>query len=98
MAKLGTRLYYFDGCYQRQTACDTAREVADRDVFLLAGVDAAEYQSATSKLAKCFPSSNRIQSKLDLSPSGFRIINASMEQSEAYDQRLIDFFRNALGN
>jgi len=33
-----------------------------------------------------------------LSPSGFSIINASLEQSEAYDQRLIDFFRNSLSN
>jgi pimeloyl-ACP methyl ester carboxylesterase len=98
LAKLGTRLYFFDGCYQRQTACDTARQITDRNILLLAGIDAAEFQSATSKLAKCLSASNRVQTKLDLSPSGFRIINASMEQSEAYDQRLIDFFRDALGS
>ncbi len=98
LAKLGTRLYFFDGCYQREQSCDTARKLADRDVLLLAGVDAADFQDSTARLSKCLPSSNRIQAKLDLSPSGFRIINASMEQSEAYDQRLIDFFRDSLSN
>jgi hypothetical protein len=28
---------------------------------------------------------------------GFSIINASLELSEAYDQRVIDFFRQSLG-
>lgn len=96
LAKLGTRFYYFDGCYQRESACDIARKFTDREVMLLAGVDAPEFQTATSKLTKCFPAANRVQSKLDLSPSGLRIINASMEQSESYDQRLIDFFRDSL--
>lgn len=98
LAKLGTRLYYFDGCYQREPACETARKVANRDLMLLAGVDASDFQDSTSRLSKCFPATNRIRTKLDLSPSGFRIINASMEQSEAYDQRLIDFFRDSLTN
>ncbi|MFN0277348.1 MAG: hypothetical protein ACKVRN_01975 [Pyrinomonadaceae bacterium] len=96
LAQLGTRLYYFDGCYQRETLCDTARKIEDRNVLLLSGLDAPDFQESTSKLSKCFPSSNKIETKFDLSPSGFSIINASMEQSEAYDQRLIDFFRNAL--
>ena len=93
LAQLGTRFYYFDGCYQRETACDTARKIENRNVLLLAGIDAPDFQEATSKLNKCFPSNNRIETKLDLSPSGYGIINASMEQSEAYDQRIIDFFR-----
>lgn len=98
LARLGTYLYFFDGCYRREMVCDTARRVENRNILLLAGVDAPDYQDSTSKLSKCFPVSNKIESKLDLSPSGFSIINASMEQSEAYDQRLIDFFRNALLN
>jgi len=98
LAKLGTRMYYFDGCYQREMVCDTAKKVENRSVLLLAGVDAPEFQDSTSKLSKCFPSTTKVESKIDLSPSGFSIINASMEQSETYDQRLIDFFRNSLSN
>ncbi|MFM9905647.1 MAG: alpha/beta hydrolase [Pyrinomonadaceae bacterium] len=98
LALLGTRLYFYDGCYQREPVCDTARKVENRNLLLLAGVDAQDFQDSTSKMAKCFPVSNKLEAKLDLSPSGFSIINASMEQSEAYDQRLIDFFRNALMN
>jgi len=96
LAELGTHFYYFDGCYQREPTCDSARKIADRDVMLLAGVDAQEFQEPTSKVAKCFPASDRLETKFDLSPSGFSIINASIEQSGAYDQRVIDFFRNSL--
>ncbi len=98
LAQLGTRLYYFDGCYQREPVCETARKVQNRNILLLAGVDLPDFQDSTSKLSKCLPGSNKTESKLDLSPSGFGIVNASMEQSEAYDQRLIDFFRDSLGN
>ena len=98
LAELGTRLYYFDGCYQREALCDTARKIENRNILLLAGIDAPDFQESTTKLTRCFPTSNKMESKLDLSPSGFGIINASMEQSEAYDQRLIDFFRQALSN
>jgi pimeloyl-ACP methyl ester carboxylesterase len=98
LARLGTYLYYFDGCYQREPVCDIARSVEGRNVMLLAGLDAQEYQDSTGRLSKCFPQGTRIESKLDLSPSGFSITNASMEQSEMYDQRLIDFFRKSLGN
>lgn len=96
LAELGTRLYYFDGCYQRESLCDIARKMNDRSVLLLAGVDAPEFQDSTSRIAKCFSPTNKVESKFDLSPSGYSIINASMDQSESYDQRLIDFFRTAL--
>ncbi len=97
LARLGTYMYFFDGCYRREPVCDTARRVDNRNILLLAGVDAQEFQDSTSKLTKCFPAGNKLEARLDLSPSGFSIINASMEQSEAYDQRLIDFFRSSLG-
>jgi hypothetical protein len=98
LAQLGTHLYYFDGCYQHENVCDEAKKIDNRDIMILAGVDAQDFQESTSKLSKCFPTNNKIESKLDLSPSGYGIMNASMEQSEAYDQRLIDFFRNSLSN
>ncbi len=98
LAKLGTHLYFFDGCYKREPVCETARKIEDRSVLLLAGVDAQEFQESTARLNKCFSASNRVEARTDLSPSGFTIINASIEQSEAYDQRIIDFFRTSLGN
>ncbi|MFZ1699909.1 MAG: hypothetical protein WBO10_00620 [Pyrinomonadaceae bacterium] len=98
LAQLGTYFYYFDGCYQREPACEMVKTIEKSKVLLLAGVDAPDFQDSTSKLSKCFPASNATESMTDLSPSGFSITNASMEQSEAYDQRLIDFFRVALTN
>ncbi|MBK9528427.1 MAG: hypothetical protein IPO41_08955 [Acidobacteria bacterium] len=98
LANLGTYMYYFDGCYQRMPLCETARTVNNANILLLAGVDAPDFQDSTSKLSKCFPASTKTESKTDLSPSGYSIINASMEQSEAYDQRLIDYFRTNLSN
>lgn len=98
LAKMGTHLYYFDGCYKREPVCETARKMEDRSVLLLAGFDAQEFQVSTGNLNKCFSASNRVESKTDLSPSGFSIIKASLEQSESYDQRIIDFFRNVLNN
>lgn len=96
LARFGTFLFYYDGCYKRETACDVAKQIENRNVLLLAGIDQTQFQDSTTKLAKCFPANNKMEFKVDLSPSGFSIINASMEQSEAYDQRLIDFFRRSL--
>jgi pimeloyl-ACP methyl ester carboxylesterase len=98
LARLGTYLYFYDGCYRREPACDTARSIENRKVLLLAGIDAPDFQESTARVAKCFGASNKIDSNTNLSPSGYSINNASMEQSEAYDQRLIDFFRNNLEN
>ncbi len=97
LAQTGTYFYYFDGCYRRESACETAKNLNDRQVLLLAGNDTARFQDSTAKLGKCFPATTKVSSKTDLSPSGFSIINASMEQSEAYDQRVIEFFKQSLG-
>ena len=98
LARFGTYLYFYDGCYKRGSYCETARTIENRNILLLAGLDASNFQESTTKLNRCLPSSNKIATKFDLSPSGFSIINASMEQSETYDQRVIDFFRTALSN
>lgn len=95
LGQMGTYAYFYNSCYKRGSACDMARQVTDRSVLLLAGADARDFQESTSKLSKCFPNSVRMDSKTDLSPSGMNILNASIETSEAYDQRVIDFFRNA---
>jgi len=54
------------------------------------------YQDSTSRLSKCFLPTSRIAVNTNLSPSGFSIINASIELSQAYDQRVIDHFRQSL--
>jgi hypothetical protein len=96
IAQLGTAAYYFDGCYRRVPACEAARQFAGRKVLLLGGVDQPDLQDSTNKLAKCFPAGTTVDTKTDLSPSGFNMTNASIETSEAYDQRVIDFLRTAL--
>jgi pimeloyl-ACP methyl ester carboxylesterase len=83
MAQTGTYFYFFDNCYQRAPICETVKRLNDRQVLLLAGNDAARFQDSTARLADCFPNTTKISSKNDLSPSGFSIINASLEQSEA---------------
>lgn len=95
-ASLGAYGYFYNGCYKREPACEAAKSISKRQVLLLAGSDAAQFQDSTTALAKCFPSTTKIESKLDLNPSGFRITNASLEQSEAYDRRVIEFFKQAL--
>ena len=95
-ATLGTYPYYYEGCFRRASACDTARTITGRRALLLGGVDSPDFQDATNKLGKCFPSSTTADTKTDLSPSGMGMINASLELSEAYDQRVIDFMRQAL--
>lgn len=95
LGQMGTYAYYYDSCYKRGSACDLASQVHNRSVLLLAGSDAQGFQESTSKLSKCFPNSVKMDSKTDLSPSGMNILNASLETSEAYDQRIIDFFRGS---
>jgi pimeloyl-ACP methyl ester carboxylesterase len=96
LAKIGTYLYFYDGCYRRDPACATAGSVSAKNVLLLAGIDAPEFQESTTKLARCFPAGSKVQSFTNLSPSGYSIVNASLDQSDSYDQRLIDFFHNSL--
>src|SRR4030095_5645349 len=95
-AKLGTHAYFYQGGFKRESTCDMAKTLAGRQVLLLGGLDAPAFQDSPAKLSKCFPGNTSGESKTDLSPSGYSIINASLELSESYDQRVIDFFRQAL--
>jgi pimeloyl-ACP methyl ester carboxylesterase len=96
-AKLGTHAYFFQGGFKRESSCEMAKILSARKILLMAGLDAPQFQDSTQKLSKCFPSNSTVEAKTDLSPSGYSIINASLELSESYDQRVIDFFRVALG-
>ncbi len=95
-AQIGTYFYFYNGCYRRNSACDRAKLISNRQILLLAGVDAPELQSSTAKLSRCFPSETKVETKMDLNPSGISINNASLEQSTAYDQRIIEFFKQNL--
>ena len=97
-AQLGTHPYFFQGCFKRKLTCDMAKGLSGRKVLLLGGLDAPHFQESTARLSKCFPASSSVETKTDLSPSGYSIINASLELSESYDQRVIDFFRQSLGH
>ena len=97
LGQLGAYPYFYEGCYTRVPVCDSAKKLDNRKILLLAGVDAPEFQESTSKLSKCVPNSSRVDSNTNLSPSGFGAVNASIQVSEAYDQRVIDFFRSSLG-
>lgn len=96
LGQLGAYPYFYEGCYSRVPVCDSAKLMNNRKALLLAGLDAPEFQDSTSKLSKCFPNSTRTEANTTLSPSGFSVINASIQVSEAYDQRVIDFFRSSL--
>ena len=97
VAQLGTYIYFYDGLYRRDSGCDVAKNLDNRQVLLLAGADAPEFQVSTTAVSRCFPNSTKIETKTDLNPSGYNITNASLEQSEAYDQRVIGFFKQSLG-
>jgi len=96
IAGIGTRFYFYNGCYRRDAACDSAKSVSNRKVLLLAGLDTPNLNDSTAKLNRCFPGGTNIEAKTDLNPSGFGLMNASLEQSAAYDQRVIEFFKSAL--
>jgi pimeloyl-ACP methyl ester carboxylesterase len=96
IAQLGTYPYYYNGGYNHESLCTAAGSVTNRQILLLAGVDAPQFQSSTLKLQGCFPSQTGIETNTNLAPSGYSLTNASLEQSEAYDQRVIDFFKRTL--
>lgn len=98
IAAEGTYLYFYDGCYKRDSMCDLAKSISNRQVLLLAGADAPDFQASTIKLSKCFPNNTKVTVKTDFNLSGYSITNASLEQSENYNRKVIDFFKETLTN
>ena len=96
IATYGTYLYFYNNCYDHELSCNIAKSLEDRQVLLLAGSDAPLFQEATEKLSRCFPGGSVVESKLDFNPSGYNLTNASVEQLNIYDQRVIEFFSKAL--
>lgn len=97
IAGWGTYLYYFNDRYNHEETCPAAKSLANRKILLLAGTDAPQYQDSTKEIQYCLPNTVQIESNLNLTPSGFGINNASIEQAAGYDQRVIDFFKRSLG-
>jgi pimeloyl-ACP methyl ester carboxylesterase len=93
LAKLVT-IPYFQGNYSPSSICDSVRNIKDRKVLMLASSDVPSFQASTLELGKCF--TFRVESKTDLSISGYSTIPSTGEQEEAYDQRLIEFFKKSL--
>ncbi len=96
-ARFGAPLFFFNGCYRSESVCSVARGLENRNILLLAGGDNSELQESTNAAAKCFPNSSRVESKTDLYPSGTNLVNASLQQFEEYDNRVIEFFKQSLG-
>jgi pimeloyl-ACP methyl ester carboxylesterase len=97
IAGYGTYFYY-QGCYKSSSVCITANSLTNRKILLLAGVDVPSFKQSTVDFQKCLPKQDLLEAKTDLTVSGFSVIGASGEQAEAYDQRVIEFFKKALSN
>ncbi|MCW5959093.1 MAG: hypothetical protein KIS76_02970 [Pyrinomonadaceae bacterium] len=98
VASAGTYLYFIRTGFDRSSACDKASDLADKRVLLLGGADAPDFQAATEKLTRCFPQTTPVESKLDFNPSGFSLSNATVDQLNVYDQRVIEFLTKTLKN
>lgn len=92
----GTYPYYLTSCYERAESCELAKSMSNRNVMLLAGTNAPAYQTSTSSLASCFPENNRKKVFTSITPSGFDLTNSSLEQIDAYDQRVVFFLKQSL--
>ena len=97
LAAGGSYLYFATGCYERQSVCETAKTISKKNILLLAGSDAPALRDSTAALSSCFSTDNSLKSFTDLSNSGIDINNASIEQSQSYDQKVIYFMQSTLG-
>jgi pimeloyl-ACP methyl ester carboxylesterase len=85
---------YFQSNYSKDSLCNVAGRVSQRNVFLMASSDVPSFQKSTTELGKCFAFG--VESKTDLSISGYSTISSTGKQEEAYDQRVVEFFKKSL--
>lgn len=97
IAQLGT-YPYFQSCYKHAPICAEANRLSNRKVLVLGGTDAPDLQQSTIELGKCLPNQAGNEIKTDLSLSGTNLVNNSMEQADAYNQKVIEFFKKSLSN
>ena len=98
LAGMGAPIYFYDGEFGDASTCDTGKAINNRKVLLLSGLDNPDLQASTTKLGRCIQSGANVETRYDLSPSGYSIMTASMEKSQDYDQKVIDFFRLSLAD
>lgn len=96
IAVAGSYVYNLNSC-SIPSLCGAAKSVTDRKILMLSGSDVPQLQDSTRQVENCFPDSVQFESILDLPTSGYGINNAPITQAAAYDQRVIEFFRQALG-
>jgi pimeloyl-ACP methyl ester carboxylesterase len=95
LVRTGMRVYLAGG-YKDINACVIASQLRDRHVLLLSGPETGYLRESTATLARCFPAAEKVETKLDLPLTGFRLASATGEQGEAYDRPVIDFFDRSL--
>jgi pimeloyl-ACP methyl ester carboxylesterase len=98
LAGAGSKVYFYNTPFHNESSCEAGKSISDRKFLLLAGVDSPDLQSSTTKFGHCIQNSVNVESKYDLSPSGYNIMTASMDKAQDYEQRVIDFFRLSLSN
>jgi pimeloyl-ACP methyl ester carboxylesterase len=90
-ARLATHLFLFRQ-YDNKSACELARALGGRRTLLLAGDDDGYLRESTKSLIRCFAEPANLETRTDLSLSGFTLPSATGEQGEGYDRPVIDFF------
>ena len=95
LSRLAARAYFL-GNYENKSSCDLAKTLKTQRVLLLAGGDNLSLRDSTASLVKCFLEPANLESKLDLSLTGYTLPSATGEQGEGYDRPVIDFFNKNL--
>jgi len=95
LSRLATRAYFL-GRYENKSSCDLAQTLKTQRILLLAGADNNSLRESTALLVHCFPEPTNVETKLDLSLTGFTLPSATGEQGESYDRPVIDFFNKNL--
>jgi len=90
-ARLATRIFFVKQ-YDNKSSCEMARALGERRVLLLAGDDDGYLRASTKSLVPCFPKPANLETRTDLSLTGFTLPSATGEQGEGYDRPVIDFF------
>lgn len=93
LARRGTRIYFMGG-FDDTPACESAKQIGERRVLLLAGEGSPELRITTLSLAQCFPPGVEVNADLPL--TGYNLPLATGEQGEEYDRLVIEFFDKTL--
>lgn len=97
IADFGARIFYYDGCFKRETSCDVAKRFKGVSVGIFAGDDYPALKASTESVAVCFPSQVKPVVKTDLRTSGYAIMKASVKEAEEYSDKVTAFFKESLG-